>query len=89
MQVELLVLDHNQIQVGALSSGTRMGTSLMPNTRPIASPHQSALTLYGLPNTTLYTIMPGKHYPNYTMVDHEGSVGTLRTSNAPYLPICP
>ena len=89
MQVELLVLGHNHIQVGALSSSTRMGTSPMPNTRPIASPHQSTNDLYGLPDTTLYTTMPGKHYPNYTVADHEGSAGTARTSNAPYLPTCP
>ena len=80
------MLGHNQIQVGALFSGTRIGTSPMPNTGPIASPHQFALPLYGLPNTTLCTTMPGKHYPNYTMVDHEGSTGTPRTSNASYLP---
>ena len=78
------MLGHNQIQVGALSSGIRIGTSPMPNIRPIASPHQFALPLYGLPNTT----MPGKHYPNYTMVDHEGSTGAPRTSNASYLPTC-
>jgi len=39
MQVELLVLGHNQIQVGALSSGMRIGTLPMPNTGPIASPY--------------------------------------------------
>ena len=89
MQVELLVLGHNQIQARALSSGTRMGISPMPNTGPIASPYQSTLTLYGLPDTTLCTTMPGKHYPNYTVADHEGSTGTPRTSNAPYLPTYP
>ena len=89
MQIELLVLGNNQIQVRALSLGTRMGTSPMPNTRPIAMLHQFALPLYGLPNTTLYTTMSGKHYLNHTVVDHESSAETPRTSNVPYLPTCP
>ena len=71
MQVELLAMGQNHIQVGALSSGTRMATSPMPNTGPIAVPHQSAMSLYGLLGTTLCTTMPGNHYPNYTVVDHE------------------
>ena len=62
-----------------------MATSPMPNTGPIATPHQSAMPLYGLPSTTLYTTMPDNHYPTYTVAYHEGSVGTPRTSNAPYL----
>ena len=82
-------MGHNHIQVGALSSGTRMATSPMPNTRPIAMPHRSAMPLYGLPVTTLCTTMPSNHYPNNIMTDHEGSAGTLRTSDAPYLPTCP
>ena len=89
MQVEQMAMGHNHIQVGALFSGTRMATSPMPNTGPIAMPHQSANDLYGLPDTTLCTTMPGKHYPNYTVTDYEGSTGTPRTSDAPYLPTCP
>ena len=73
MQVELLAMDHNHIQVGALSSGTRMATLPMPNTGPIATPHQSAMPLYRLPGTTFCTTMPGNHYPNYTVADHKGS----------------
>ena len=87
--MELLAIGHNHIQVGALSSGTRMATSSMPNTRPIAMPIQSAMSLYGLLGTTLCTTMLGNHYPNYTVVDHEGSAGTPRTSYAPYLLTCP
>ena len=82
-------MGHNHIQVGALSSSTRMAASPMPNTGPIAMPHQSAMPLYRLHDTTLYTIMPGNHYPNYTVADHEGSTRTLRTSDAPYLSTCP
>ena len=82
-------MGHNHIQVGALSSGTRMTTSPMPNTGPIAKPYQSAMPLYRLPGTTLCTTMPGNHYPNYTMADHKGFARTLRTSDAPYLPTCP
>ena len=82
-------MGHNHIQVGALSSGTRMATSPMPNTRPIAMPHRSAMPLYGLPVTTLCTTMPSNHYPNNIMADHEGFARTLRTSDAPYLPTCP
>ena len=89
MQVDFLAMGHNHIHVGALSSGTRMATSPMPNTRPIAMSHQSAMPLYRLPNTTLSTTMPGNHYPNYTMADHEGSTRTPRTSDAPYLLTCP
>ena len=89
MQVELLVLGHNQIQVRALSSGTRMGISPMPNTGPIAKLHQSAISLSSLPSTTLCTTMPGNHYPNYTVADHKSSAGTPRTSDAPYLLTCP
>ena len=29
--------------------------------------------------------MPGKHYPNHIVADHEGFAGTPRTTNAPYL----
>ena len=82
-------MGHNHIQVGALSSSTRIATLPMPNTGPIAMPHQFAMPFYRLPNTTLYTSMPGNHYPNYIVVNHEGSVGTPRTSDAPYLPTCP
>ena len=82
-------MGHNHIQVRAQSSGTRMATSHMPNTGSIAMPHQSTMPLSRLPGTTLYTTMPGNHYPNYTVADHEGSAGTPRTSNAPYLPTCP
>ena len=89
MQVELLAIGHNHFQVGALSSGTRMATSLMLNTGPIATPHQSAMPLYRLPGTTLCTTMPDNHYPNYIMADHEGSVGTPSALDAPYLPTCP
>jgi len=89
MQVELLAIGHDYIQAGALSSGTRMTTSLMPNTGPIATPHQSAMPLYHLPSTTLCTTMSGNHYPNYTVVDHESSTRTPRTSDAPYLPTSP
>ena len=81
-------MGHNHIQVGALSLSARMATLPMPNTRPIATPHQFAMPLYRFPNTTLYTSMPGNHYPNYIMANHEGSVGTLRTSDASYLPTC-
>ena len=89
MQVKLLAMGHNHIQVGALSSSTRMETLPMPNTGPIATPHQSTMPLYRLPNITLYTSMPGNHYPNYIVANHEGSAGTPRTSDAPYLPTCP
>ena len=89
MQVEILAMGHNHIQVGALSSSTRIATLPMPNTGPIAMPHQFAMPFYRLPNITLYTSMPGNHYPNYIVVDHEGFVGTPRTSDAPYLPTCP
>ena len=82
-------MDHNHIQVGALSSGTRMATSPMPNTGPIATPHQSVMHLYRLPSITLCTTKPGNYYSNYTMADHEGSAGTPRTSDAPYLSTCP
>ena len=75
--------------MGALSSGTRMATSPMLNTGPIATPHQSAISLSSLPGTTLYTTMPGNHYPNYTMADHEGSVRTPSALDAHYLPSCP
>ena len=78
MQVEILAMGHNHIQVGALSSSTRMAASPMPNTGPIATLHQSAMPLYCLPDTTLCTTMPDNHYPNYTMVDHEDFVGTPR-----------
>ena len=89
MQVEPLAMSHNHTQVGALFSGTRMATSPMPNIGPIATPHQSANDLYGLPDTTLCTTMPSNHYPNYTVANHKGSVGTPRTSDAPYLPTYP
>ena len=89
MQVELLAMGHNHFQVRALSSGIRMATLPMPNTGPIETPHQSAMSLCGLPDTTLCTIMLGNHYPNYTIADHEGFTGTLSASNAPYLPTCP
>ena len=59
-------MGHNHIQVGALSLGTRMATLPMPNTGPITTPHKSVIDLYGLPDTTLCTTMPGNHYPNYT-----------------------
>ena len=84
-----MAMGHNHIQVRALSSGTRMTTLPMPNTRPRCMPHQSAMPLSCLPDTTLYTTRPSNHYPNYTVADHEGSAGTLRTSNASYLPTCP
>ena len=77
-------MGHNHIQVGALSSGTRMATSPMPNTGPTATPYQSVMPLYRLPGTTLCTTRPGNHYPNYTMADHEGSTVIPRTSDAPY-----
>ena len=89
MQVKLLAMGHNHIQVGALSSGTRMATPPMPNTGPIVMPHQYVMSLYGLPGTTLCSTMPGNHYPNYTVADHEGSTGTPSASDAPYLPTCP
>ena len=89
MQVELLAMGHNHIQVGALSSGTRMATLPMPNIGPIATPHQSTNDLYGLPDTTLCTTMLGNQYPNYTMADHKGSTGIPRISDAPHLPTCP
>ena len=82
-------MGHNHFQVRALSSGTKMTTSPMPNTGPIETPHQSAMSLCGLPDTTLCTTMPSNHYPNYTVADHKGSVGTPRTSDAPYLPTYP
>ena len=75
--------------LGALSSGTGIATSPMPNTGPIATPHQFANDLYGFPDTTLCTTMSGNHYPNYTVVDHESSARTPRTSDAPYLLTCP
>ena len=78
MQVEILAMGHNHIQVGALSSSTRMATSPMPNTGPIATLHQFAMPLYCLPGTTLCTTMLGNHYPNYTRVDHEDFAGTPR-----------
>ena len=81
-------MGHNHIQVGAVSSGTRMATSPMPNTGPIAKPHQSTMPLYCLPDTTLYTTTLGNHYPNYTIANHEGSARTPTTSDAPYLPTC-
>ena len=84
-----MAVGHNHIQVGALSSSTRMATLPMPNTGPRYTPYQSTKPLSRLPNTALYTTNPGNHYPNYIVVDHEGSVGTLRTLNAPYLPTCP
>ena len=84
-----MAMGHNHIQVVALSSGTRMATLPMPNTRPRCTPHQSAMPLSRLPNTTLCTTRPSNHYPNYIVADHEGSAGTLRTSDAPYLPTCP
>ena len=74
---------------GALSSGTGMATSPMPNTGPIAMPHQSVNDLYDLPGITLCTTRPSNHYPNYTVANHEGSTETPRTSDAPYLPTCP
>ena len=89
MQVELLAMGHNHIQVGALSSGARMATLPMPKIGPIATPHQFANDLYGLPITILCTTMPEKHYPNYTVADHESFAGTPRISDAPYLPTCP
>ena len=89
MQVELLAMGHNHFQVGALFLGTRMATSPIPNTKPIATPHQFAMSLSGLPSTTLCTTMPGNHYHNYIVADHEGSVGTPSASDAPYLPTCP
>ena len=82
-------MGHNHIQVGALSSGTRMATLPMPNIGPIATPHQSTNDLYGLPDTTLCTTMPGNQYPNYTMADHNGSTGIPTISDAPHLPTCP
>ena len=82
-------MGHNHIQVGALSSGTRMVTSHMPNIGTIAMPHQSAMPLYRLLSTTLCTTMPDNHYPNYTMADHESSTGIPKTSDAPYLLTCP
>ena len=82
-------MGHNHFQVGALSLGTRMATSLMPNTEPIATPHQSEMSLSGLPNITLCTTMPGNYYPNYTVTDHEGFIGTPSASDAPYLSTCP
>ena len=89
MQVELLAIGHNHFRVGALSSSTRMATSPMLNTRPIATPHQFEISLFGLLGTTLCTTMPDNHYPNYTMADHEGFVGTPSALDAPYLPTCP
>ena len=80
---------HNHIQVGDLSSGTRMATLPMSNAGPITTPRESANDLYGLPDTTLCTTMPCNHYPNYTMANHKGSTGTPRTSDAPYLLTCP
>ena len=75
--------------LGALSSGTGMETSPIPNIGPIAMPYQSVNDLYDLPGITLYITMPGNHYPNYTVANHEGSTETPRTSDAPYLPTCP
>ena len=72
MQVEHMAMGHNHIQVGALSSGTRMATLPMPNTGPRCTPHQSAMPLSRLPDTTPYITRPGNHYPNYTVADHEG-----------------
>ena len=89
MRVELLAMGHNHIQVEALSSSTRMATSPMPNTGPIATPHQSAMPLSRLPITTLCTTKPSNHYPNYTVADYEGSAGTPSASDATYLPTCP
>ena len=85
----LLAMCHNHIQVGDLSSGTRMATLPMSNAGPITTPRESANDLYGLPDTTLCTTMPCNHYPNYTMANHKGSTGTPRTSDAPYLLTCP
>ena len=86
MQMVHMAMGHNHIQVGALSSDTRMATLPMPNTGPRCTAHQSAMPLSPLHDTTLYTTRPGNHYPNYTVADHEGSTGTPRTSDAPFLP---
>ena len=82
-------MGHNHIQVGALSSSTRMATSPMPNTGSIAMPHQSATPFYRLLDTTLYTTMPATTTPIILWRITKGSVGTPRTSDAPYLPTCP
>ena len=82
-------MGHNHFQVGALSLGTRMATSLMPNIEPIATPHQSEMSLSGLPNITLCTTMPDNHYPNYIVTDHEGFIGTPSALDAPYLSTYP
>ena len=82
-------MGHNHIQVGALSSSTRMATLPMSNTGPRCMPHQSVMPLSRLPDTTLCTTRLGNHYPKYTVADHEVSTGTPKTSDAPYLLTCP
>ena len=72
MQVEHMAMGHNHIQVGALSSGTKMATLPMPNTGPRCTPHQFAMPLSRLPDTTPCTARQGNHYPNYIVADHEG-----------------
>ena len=72
MQVEHMTMGHNHIQVGALSSDTKMATLPMPNTGPRCMSHQFAMLLSRLPDTTPYTARQGNHYPNYTVADHEG-----------------
>ena len=60
----------------------------MPNTEPVAKPHQSDWHLYRLPCITLCTTMQGKRSPNYTEVDCEGSSTSATTSYAPYRQTC-
>ena len=56
----------------------------MPNTEPVAKPHQSNWHLCRLSCITLCTTMQGKRSPNCIEVDCEGPSTSTTTSYAPY-----